>query len=242
MPYVDGWPIPEALNKEGMQRIRKAFACAARRAARIGFEVVEIHAAHGYLLHEFLSPIANRRTDSYGGDPIQRTRFAVEIIKAVRERVGPDYVVIHRFSQWKIQDYAAKLAPTPQALEDILAPLAAAGIDIFHASNRRFWEPEFDGSDLNLAGWTKKLTGRPTITVGSVGLQGGDFMSQLRGETQRAEIGDLDMLEQRLARGDFDLVAVGRALVADPHWALKIRDGRNSELVPFDRSALATLA
>jgi len=232
----------EAMTDADIADTIEAFAKGAASAREVGFDAVELHGAHGYLIDQFLWAGANKRDDEYGGDPIQRTRFAAEIVKAVRSRVGADYVIIHRFSQWKIQDYGAKLAPTPPMLEEILAPLVEAGVDIFHASNRRFWEPEFEGSDLNLAGWTKKLMGRPTITVGSVGLQGGDFMSQLRGETQRAEIGDLDMLERHLARGDFDLVAVGRALVADPHWAVKIRDGRKAELLPFDRSALATLA
>ncbi|MFX8824893.1 hypothetical protein ABTM64_20340, partial [Acinetobacter baumannii] len=89
----------------------------------------------------------------------------------------------------KQQDYSAKLAHTPDELAAFLQPLVDAGADIFHCSTRRFWEPEFEGSDLNLAGWSKKLTGKPTITVGSVGLKGGDFIQSYKGES--AEVGDL---------------------------------------------------
>jgi 2,4-dienoyl-CoA reductase-like NADH-dependent reductase (Old Yellow Enzyme family) len=122
-----------------------------------------------------------------------------------------------------------------------LGTLADAGADIFHCSQRRFWEPEFsdDGSDLNFAGWAKKLTGQPSITVGSVGLSG-EFIAAFGGEG--SEPASLDELERRLARGDFDLVGVGRALLQDPFWATKVKDGRTDELQPFRREALATLS
>jgi 2,4-dienoyl-CoA reductase-like NADH-dependent reductase (Old Yellow Enzyme family) len=112
-------------------------------------------------------------------------------------------------------------------------------VDVFHCSQRRFWEPEFEGSTLNLAGWTKRLTGRPVITVGSVGLSG-EFIGAFRGESSEAT--PLDALLERLAADEFDLVAVGRALLVDPAWAEKVRTGRASELVPFTPAALATLS
>jgi 2,4-dienoyl-CoA reductase-like NADH-dependent reductase (Old Yellow Enzyme family) len=124
-------------------------------------------------------------------------------------------------------------------LEAFLAPLAEAGVDIFHCSNRRFWEPEFEGSDLNFAGWAKKLTGVPTITVGSVGLSG-EFVAAYAGEASQPA--SIDDLLRRLERDEFDLVAVGRALLQDPDWAVKIRQGRNDELMSFDRSAMASLS
>lgn len=123
-------------------------------------------------------------------------------------------------------------------MEEWLAPLAGAGVDVFHCSQRRFWEPEFDGSSLNFAGWAKKLTGKPTITVGSVGLSG-DFFGAFKGES--AGVAELDDLLERLERGEFDLVAVGRALVSDPEWATKIMQQRYEELVGFDRNALSVL-
>ena len=124
-------------------------------------------------------------------------------------------------------------------VEAWLAPLVQAGVDIFHCSQRRFWEPEFTGSDLNFAGWAKKLTGKATITVGSIGLSG-DFLAAFQGEASTPS--SLDELLRRFDRGDFDLVAVGRALIADEAWTRKIDEGRSSELRGFAKEALATLA
>jgi len=112
-----------------------------------------------------------------------------------------------------------------------------------HASQRRYWEPEFpevDGENgLNGAGWAKKLTGLPTITVGSVGLSG-DFIKAFQGEGSGTR--SLDDLEERLSRGEFDLVAVGRALLQDPAWARKVHEGRLDELNDYDAASLATLS
>ena len=216
-----------------------AFARAAADAQALGFDAIELHGAHGYLIDQFFWDGTNQRSDRYGGATIvQRGRFAAEILQAVRAAVGPDYPVIIRLSQWKQQDYAARLASTPQEMEAWLRPLADAGADIFHCSQRRFWESEFDGSDLNFAGWAKKLIGKPTITVGSVGLSG-EFIAAFGGESSKPA--SLDELLRRLDRGDFDLVAVGRALLNDPQWVLKVRDGRHAELQDFSPAALATL-
>jgi 2,4-dienoyl-CoA reductase-like NADH-dependent reductase (Old Yellow Enzyme family) len=216
-----------------------AFAAAAADAKRLGFDAVELHGAHGYLIDQFFWAGTNERTDPFGGPSIaERGRFAAEILKAVRAAVGPDFPVILRVSQWKQQDFTARLAPTPAELEAWLSPLVEAGVDIIHCSQRRFWEPEFEGSDLNFAGWTKKITGVPTITVGSVGLSG-DFIAAYGGEGSKPA--SLDELVRRLERGDFDLVAVGRAVLQDPYWAVKIHQGRTSELLDFERSAMATL-
>ncbi len=216
-----------------------AYAEAAYSAQQAGFDGVELHGAHGYLIDQFFWEKTNRRTDRYGGDLTARTRFAVEAIREVRRRVGPEFPVGLRFSQWKIGDYDARLAATPHELKLFLQPLADAGVDIFHCSSRRFWEPEFDGSPLNLAGWTKKLTGKPTITVGSVTL-GTDLMSSF-GSTEPAPVTGIDELVDRLERGEFDLVAVGRALLANPDWAAKVKRGALDELRPFDRGLLRSL-
>ncbi|WP_433734382.1 NADH:flavin oxidoreductase [Nocardia sp. CA-129566] len=251
-PYADAPAVgPSGIRVDGTEGTGKAmvqrdlddvigaFAEAAAAAERIGFDGVELHGAHGYLLDQFLWARTNRRTDAYGGDSVARTTFAAEIVAAVRAAVSPGFPVIFRYSQWKQDAYDARLAETPQELEAILAPLAAAGVDAFHASTRRYWLPEFDGSDLNLAGWTKKLTGRPTITVGSVGLDG-DFIRAFTGEG--AELGSLDNLLDRLERDEFDLVAVGRALLQDPEWASKVLGGRIDELKPYDAATLKTLS
>ncbi len=216
-----------------------AFATAAAQAKEIGFDAIELHGAHGYLLDQFFWAQSNRRTDRYGGGIVERTRFATEVVQAVRQRVGSDFNIIFRFSQWKQQDYGARLATNPLELSALLEPLALAGVDIFHCSTRRFWEPEFDRSSLNLAGWAKKITGKPTITVGSVGLKGSDFIHAFQGEG--AAVSDLGELERRLERHEFDLVAVGRALIADADWPTKVRHGNFSEIMPFSPASLASL-
>ena len=159
-----------AMSKQDIDEVVEAFAQAAADAKEIGFDAIEVHGAHGYLVDQFFWEGSNQRTDEYGGDLVARTRFAVEIVKAIRARVGADFPIIFRFSQWKQQDYNARLAQTPEELNAFLTPLVEAGVDIFHCSTRRFWEKEFEGSDMNLAGWTKELSGKPVITVGSVGL------------------------------------------------------------------------
>ena len=238
---ASGKQVGQPMSEADIADTIDAFAKAAGAAQEIGFDAVEIHGAHGYLIDQFFWEGANRRDDSWGGDFVSRTRFAAEIVKAIRARVGEAYPIILRFSQWKQQDFAARLAQSPDELARFLEPLAAAGTDIFHCSTRRFWEPEFEGSSLNLAGWAKKLTGKPTITVGSVGLKGADFVQTFR-TRETSDVGELGELESRLERGEFDLVAVGRALLADAQWAAKVRDGRFAELAPFSASSLATLA
>ncbi|MGW3148781.1 NADH:flavin oxidoreductase [Streptomyces sp. NPDC001177] len=228
-----------AMDRTDLDAVVGAFAEAAAAAERIGFDGVELHGAHGYLIDQFLWAGTNRRTDAYGGDPVARTRFAAEIIAAVREAVSPEFPVIFRYSQWKQEAYDARLAETPEELEAILTPLAAAGVDAFHASTRRYWLPEFEGSDLNLAGWTKKLTGKAAVTVGSVGLDG-DFIRGFMGEG--SPLKGIDDLLDRLERDEFDLVAVGRALLQDPEWAAKVLAGRFDELAPYDAAALKTLS
>ncbi|MGW1621212.1 NADH:flavin oxidoreductase [Streptomyces sp. NPDC002172] len=228
-----------AMTQQDLDDVIRAFAEAAAAAERIGFDGVELHGAHGYLLDQFLWAGTNRRTDAYGGDPVARTKFAAEIVAAVRDSVSPEFPVIFRYSQWKSDNYDARLAETPEELEAILTPLAAAGVDVFHASTRRYWLPEFEGSDLNLAGWTKKLTGRPTITVGSVGLDG-EFLKAFVGEGSGTK--GIDDLLDSLEREEYDMVAVGRALLQDPEWAAKVLAGRADELKPFDGAALKTLS
>lgn len=235
----EGKQFGEPMNDAAIADTIAAFGRAAGEAERLGFDAIELHGAHGYLIDQFFWSGTNKREDGFGGATLgERTRFAVEILKAVRANVGPNFPVIIRLSQWKQQDYAAKLAATPEEMASWLEPLQDAGADVFHCSQRRFWEPEFEGSDLNFAGWAKKLTGAPVITVGSVGLTG-EFIAGFGGE--RSEPASLDELLRRFDRGDFDMVGVGRALLADPEWVEKVRSGRTGELKDFDRSALATL-
>jgi 2,4-dienoyl-CoA reductase-like NADH-dependent reductase (Old Yellow Enzyme family) len=235
-----GKKVTEPMTQIDIDAVIEGYAKSAGYARDLGFDGVEIHGAHGYIIDQFFWEGTNIRDDAFGGDMVKRTRFAADIVRAVRKRVGPDFPIFLRWSQWKQQDFAAKLAQTPKELEAFLAPLTDAGVDVFHCSQRRFWEPEFPGtgSDLNLAGWVKKISGKPTITVGSVGLNE-EFVTTFMGKS--AEAASLDRLLEMFERGDFDLVAVGRAMIVNPDWAAKVRDGKFSELEPYTPEALKTL-
>ncbi|NCW99903.1 MAG: 12-oxophytodienoate reductase, partial [Betaproteobacteria bacterium] len=185
----------KAMTEADVRDCIEAFAKAAADARRIGFDGVEIHGAHGYLIDQFFWDGSNHRDDAYGGATIaQRSRFAAEVIAAIRRATAPEFPICIRLSQWKQQDFNAKLAPTPEAMSQWLSPLIDAGADVLHCSQRRFWEPEFEGSDLNFAGWARKLTGKPVITVGSVGLTG-EFIAAFRGEASQPA--SLDALIER---------------------------------------------
>ena len=238
-----GKPRGVAMSGEDIADAVAAFGRAAAEARRIGFDMVEIHGAHGYLIDQFFWDGTNNRDDGYRGASVkERARFAAEVVAAVRAAVGSDFPIFLRVSQWKQQDYGVRLASTPDAMVDWLGPLVAAGVDVLHCSQRRFWEPEFPEIDgeagLNFAGWAKKLTGAATISVGSVGLSG-DMVAAFTGESSQPT--DLDRLVARMERGEFDLIAVGRALLSDPAWARKVRDGERDALKGFDTSALAEL-
>lgn len=228
---------PNTMTEKDIVDTIAAYASAAASAKELGFDAVELHGAHGYLIDQFFYPAMNSRTDRYGGKTItERNQFAVDVVKAVRAAVGSDFAIILRLSQWKQQEYTFRIATTPKEMEQWLLPLKDAGVDIFHCSQRRFWETEFEGSDLNFAGWAKKITGQPTITVGSVGLSS-DFFGAFAGEA--SEPSNLNELIRRYDRGDFDLVAVGRALLQDPNWVKKIRAGDKTEA--FAKDALTKL-
>ncbi len=237
--FKPGVKVVEPMSEAEIAAVIAAYAEGAANAKRLGFDGVELHGAHGYLIDQFFWEGTNQRSDRYGGDLVARTRFAVEVIQACRRAVGTDFPIVFRYSQWKQQDYAARLATTPEQLGKFLAPLADAGVDIFHCSTRRFWEPEFEGSRLNLAGWTRKLTGKPVITVGSVSLDT-DMFAAFRG--QGAAITSIDKLIEMLARAEVDLVAVGRALLVDPAWASKVRENRMQDLLPFTPESLRVLS
>ena len=227
-----------SLSKQEVEDIIDAYVSAAVSAKELGFDGVQFHGAHGYLIDLFFWEGTNVRDDEFGGELPERTRFASEIISRTRAEVGDDFPLILRFSQWKQQDFEHKMATDPDQLKAFLEPLQAAGVDCFDCSTRRFWEPEFEGSELNLAGWVKKLSGVPTITVGSVGLDS-DFINAFVGEGAAAA--PIDGLVQRLDDGEFDLVGVGRALLANPDWANKVRDGHIGDLNAYSKEDLSRL-
>lgn len=211
-----------ALRTGELAGVAAQYADAARSAQDAGFDAVELHGAHGYLLDEFLWERTNQRTDGYGGSLAARTRFPAEVIAAVRDAVGPGYPIIFRFSQWKANAYDAKLASTPTELEEVLLPLVEAGVDVLHPSTRRHYVPAFPGSDTTLAGWTKKVTGLPVIGVGSVGLATEFQPGRVDGDLIAPA--PVDRLLEQFAAGEFDIAAIGRALLADPEWVNRLRD------------------
>ena len=225
-------------SQEAIADIVASFARSASYASALGADAIELHGAHGYLIDQFFWDETNHRKDAWGGRTLkERARFAAEVIREVRKSIPHEMPLSLRISQWKIGSYEAKVAENATELEQWLAPLADAGVDIFHCSQRRFWEPEFEGSHLNLAGWVKRVTEATTITVGSVGLDG-DFIGSFQGK--QSESASLDEVERRLEQGEFDLVAVGRAILADPDWALKVKEGR-TDFRPFTPESLKDL-
>jgi len=225
------------MTDSDIQDVIDAFSRSARTAVALGFDGIAIHGAHGYIIDSFLWGESNTRTDSYGGDHRARTALAVEVIKAVREATGPDLPVFFRFSQHKSSNYDARIAETPQELEQILGPIADAGIDVIDASMRRFYQPAFEGSDLNLAGWAKKLTGKPAVVVGSIGLNNSATETFLKEDSAAAD--NIPQLIERFGTGEFDLVSIGRSLIGDSHFVSKLRAGR--PFTPFHRGLLDTL-
>jgi 2,4-dienoyl-CoA reductase-like NADH-dependent reductase (Old Yellow Enzyme family) len=232
-----------AMTADDIETIRDAYVRSAGLAQRAGASGIEVHCAHGYFLDLFLWPDTNRRDDGYGGDDIaQRVRFPAEIVAAIRARCGKDFLISVRFSQWKEHDYGAKIAPTPQDLAVMVTAFREAGADILHASTRRFWIPEWPGKDWSLAGWTRHLSGLPTITVGSVGLNK-DIMESFTtdGAMVTTIPQSLAELARRMEQGEFDLVSVGRSLISDPDWVNKVRAGDFESIRPFRREDLGQL-
>jgi 2,4-dienoyl-CoA reductase-like NADH-dependent reductase (Old Yellow Enzyme family) len=232
-----GEAIGEAMTAESLDTVIEAFVTAARSTKAVGFDGLELHGAHGYLLDQFFWAATNRRSDAFGGSLSARASFPAEVVRAVRDEVGPDFPIVYRYSQWKGGHYDATIAESPAELAVVLAPLVDAGVDVFHVSTRRHWLPGFAGSgrdaDLGLAGWTKKLTGLPTIAVGSVGV---DTVFGGSGSEHATDVVDrIVLLHDQFERGEFDVVALGRALLADPQWVAKTTTGRADEVVTYRR-------
>lgn len=234
---INGEKVGRSINADDMETLLESYVESASLAQAIGFDGIEIHGAHGLVLDNFLWSSTNQRTDGYGGDLERRVRFPSEVVAAVRAAVGPKFPISYRFSQWKVGQYDASVATTPLELERVLAPLAEAGVDIFHPSTRRHWLPAFPDeqspdSRLSLAGWTKKITGKPTIMVGSVAIDHafvGDEAA-VKGYKQDER---LKYLIEQFEREEFDLIAVGRALLADPAWVNKMGSNDLANITPF---------
>ena len=199
VPFADeGWPLPEELDEDGLAGVKEAFVQAAARAGRIGFELIELHAAHGYLLHQFLSPLSNRRTDQYGGSLENRMRFPLEVFAAVREAWPDDKPAGIRVSASDWVDGGWNVDGTI-ALAQVLQEI---GCDFIHVSSGgtspRQNIPGGLGYQVRLGAEVKAATSMPVITVG-----------QINGPRQAETI---------INSGQADMVALGRGMLFDPHW------------------------
>ena len=231
-----GKKVAHEMTLDDIKETIDAYASDAKICEEIGFDGVEIHGAHGYLIDNFFWSGTNIREDEYGGSIENRSQFVSDIIKSVRENVSENFVVGLRFSQWKQHDFEAKLASNPEELKMILTLPVESGLDYLHSSMRRFWESEFEGSNENLAYWTKKITKIPTIGVGSVGLDS-DFIDM----TAPATPTSIDKAIDDITNDKYDLIAVGRALLSDHEWVLKMKEGRVNDVIPYTKDALLNL-
>ena len=199
LPYGPGWHVPQALTKEGMSEVKQQFVDAAKRAERIGFDLAELHAAHGYLLHEFLSPISNQRDDEYGGSLENRMRFPLEVFDAVRAVWPKERPLGARVSATDWIDGGW----TPEETVVFAKAMKARGCDFFDVSSGaldpRQQIPFAPGYNVPFAEKVRKETG---ISVMSVGM-----ISRAR------------QAEDIVAGGKADLVAIARAMMDDPRWA-----------------------
>ena len=197
----DGYDAPAALDQEGIDRIVGAFAAGARRALDAGFDFVEVHGAHGYLVHQFLSPISNRRGDEYGGSIEHRARILLQIVDAIRAEVGETVPVIVRLSATDWTDGGLTLEET-ESVTRWLAEHHADLVDVSTGGNvpgARI--PTGPGYQVPFATAVKQASGLPVGTVG--------------------QITDPVQAEQIVATGLADVVLLGRELLRDPHFALR---------------------
>lgn len=228
---LNGQPHGRAATLDDIDAIVAGFVRSAKHAQQVGFDGIELHGAHGYLLDSFFWSASNRRDDDYGGSIVNRVRMSTEIVSAIRAEVGADFPISYRFSQWKGGHFTARFADDPTELEQYLAPLTEAGVSAWHVSTRRYWLPAFDGSDRTLAGWTKYLTGLPTIALGSVGVT----TPFAGGPAEGTNDLDLAPLRKLFDAGEFDMVGLGRSILSDPEWTLKVRDGRLNDIRLYEK-------
>jgi 2,4-dienoyl-CoA reductase-like NADH-dependent reductase (Old Yellow Enzyme family) len=198
LAFAEGEHPPVALDAAGLARVRDAFAAAATRAGRIGIDAVQIHAAHGYLLHQFLSPLSNRREDEYGGSLENRMRFPLEVYDAVRGAFPADRPVTVRVSGtdwgeggWTIEDTIV-LAQALEARGAAAIHVSSGGLD------PRQKIPVGPSYQVPLARAVKQAVGIPVVAVGL--------------------ITEFDQAEAILHRGDADAVALARGILYDPRW------------------------
>lgn len=230
-------PNGVAMTRQDLEDTKAAYVRSALIAQEVGAHGIEVHAAHGYLLDLFLWHETNIRGDEYGGATLEeRAAYPAEIVSAIRAATGPDFVISLRFSQWKEVDYGARIAEHPDDLAPFLTRMQDAGVNMFHVSTRRFdsvaW-PELD-PQRSLASWVKTMTDAPVVAIGSVGLStdlASDIFDDLEPELQVED--DIARVRRGLEAGDFDLIGVGRAQIANNDLVNRVRDRDFADLRDF---------
>lgn len=219
IPFDDRSPVPQALDRAGIQAITQAFVDAAQRAIAAGFKVLEIHAAHGYLLHEFLSPLSNQRQDDYGGSFENRTRLLKEVVASVRDRIPESLPLWVRISA---TDWAADGWEIEQSIE-LSRQLKSLGVDVIDCSSGGLVPgvkvPVGPGYQTQFAA---RIRHEAQIQTGAVGL-----------------ITTPEQADQIIRSGQADFVLLGRALLRDPYWPQRAAQQlRQSSTVPkqYDRA------
>ena len=198
LPFGEAWPTPAQLDEDGLARLRDAFVAATVRAVRLGFEVIDLHLAHGYLLHQFCSPLTNRRDDAWGGDAARRMAYPLSVVRAIRAAMPPDRLLTARItgSDWMDgglgPDDAVALTRALQAEGVGMVCVTTGGV----VGTARI--PVAPGYQLPHAAAVRQATGLPTQAVGLI---------------RTAE-----EAEAILAAGQADAVALARAFLDDPRW------------------------
>lgn len=231
--YGDKGPVPHAMTEAECEDVIDAFVRSASTAMALGCDGVELHGAHGYLLDQFVWPRTNRRDDRFALVD-GRARFTEELVRRVRCVLRPGAILVLRFSQWKLGAYDEVLWPHAASLARFLEPLVDAGVHVFHPSTRRLLTPAFDGDPRTLPGVVRDLTGRPVIAVGSVGLDR-DILATDAGRASQTV--HLDAVAERVAAEGLDLLAVGRAVLAEPRFGTLARTGRLAEATPYSKAS-----
>lgn len=209
IPSKDGGEIPRPLEVEEIYAIVKKYGEAAKRAQVAGFDAVEIHAGHSYLLCQFLSPVYNKRTDEFGGCPENRARFAKLVLEEVRKQVGPFFPIFLRFSAEDFVEGGNTLEDTLELLEyfqeeaDVLDVSAALNASLQYQIDANYMK---DGWRSYMAKAVKEKFGKPCVTTGN--------------------IRNPEVAEKILADGDADIIGMGRGLIADPEWVNKVEAGK----------------
>jgi len=209
IPFAGPWPTPAELDDKGMARIKGAFADAARRALRLGFDVIEIHAAHGYLLHQFLSPLSNQRADAWGGDLAGRMRFPLEVFETVRTVCPRDFPVGVRVSATDWVEGGWDLPDTVAFVKELQAR-GCAFVDVSSGGNSPQQKiAAGPGYQTGFAADIRRETGLTTIAVG--------------------KITEPFQAETIVAAGQADMVALARGMLYDPRWAWHAAEALEAE-------------